>query len=276
MSIPTAITPITVSGKFVRPDGTPAAGVVRFTPSITAVTPGAIVPISPLAVSLDDAGAFSVILAATDDPQWVAAGFTYTVTEQVRGAQERSYSIEVPAAGDPLDLAVVVPVVSVTSVSPYLLAAGGTVRGTLSFSLTAVTDHALEARVAGDATPRLVVYTNGKIEMGNGATRDVNLYRGAPDVLQTDDTFAIGAAATLLLGSTGDVNLYRAGADLLATDDGFAVSGDLQHWGAKAGFFGTAARGKPVVSGAKGANAALASLLTALVNLGLITDSTTA
>jgi hypothetical protein len=33
---------------------------------------------------------------------------------------------------------------------------------------------------------------------------------------------------------------------------------------------------RPVVSGAKGSNAALASLLTALASYGLVTDSTTA
>jgi len=42
------------------------------------------------------------------------------------------------------------------------------------------------------------------------------------------------------------------------------------------GFFGAAAVSKPTVTGSRGGNAALASLLTALANLGLITDSTTA
>ena len=42
------------------------------------------------------------------------------------------------------------------------------------------------------------------------------------------------------------------------------------------GFFGADPVGAQTVSGAKGGNAALASLLTALVNLGLITDSTSA
>lgn len=41
------------------------------------------------------------------------------------------------------------------------------------------------------------------------------------------------------------------------------------------GFNGSAPIGKPTVTGAKGGNAALASLLTALANYGLITDSTT-
>lgn len=43
----------------------------------------------------------------------------------------------------------------------------------------------------------------------------------------------------------------------------------------KVGFNGTAAITKPTVTGAKGGNAALTSLITALVNYGLITDSTT-
>lgn len=41
------------------------------------------------------------------------------------------------------------------------------------------------------------------------------------------------------------------------------------------GFYGSAATAKQTVTGSKGANAALASLLTALATLGLITDSTT-
>lgn len=39
------------------------------------------------------------------------------------------------------------------------------------------------------------------------------------------------------------------------------------------GFFGKPKISQPTVSGSRGANAALASLLTALSNLGLITDS---
>jgi len=45
---------------------------------------------------------------------------------------------------------------------------------------------------------------------------------------------------------------------------------------AQVGFNGAAASGKITVTGAKGSNAALTSLLAALVTLGLITDSTTA
>lgn len=42
------------------------------------------------------------------------------------------------------------------------------------------------------------------------------------------------------------------------------------------GFFGTATQAKPTVTGSRGGNAALASLLTALAAFGLITNSTSA
>lgn len=54
------------------------------------------------------------------------------------------------------------------------------------------------------------------------------------------------------------------------------TNGGLQHTGATLGFFSQAPTTKPTVTGSRGGNAALASLLTALAALGLITDSTTA
>lgn len=65
------------------------------------------------------------------------------------------------------------------------------------------------------------------------------------------------------------VNLYRAGTGLLKTDTDLQVGG-------KFGTNGSAAAAKQTVSGSRGGNAALASLLTALATFGLITDSTTA
>lgn len=53
------------------------------------------------------------------------------------------------------------------------------------------------------------------------------------------------------------------------------IGGALAHKGATAGFFATAPVAKPVIAGARGGNVALASLLTGLATLGLITDNTT-
>jgi hypothetical protein len=74
-------------------------------------------------------------------------------------------------------------------------------------------------------------------------------------------------AGNLLLGTTTDG--MTAGGSL-------AVAKDLAHRGTKVGFYNTAPAAKPAVTGSRGGNAALASLLTALAGLGLVTDSTSA
>lgn len=53
------------------------------------------------------------------------------------------------------------------------------------------------------------------------------------------------------------------------------IAGNLEVGPGSLGFYGTAAIAQPDITGAKGGNAALTSLLTELENLGLITDSTT-
>jgi hypothetical protein len=52
------------------------------------------------------------------------------------------------------------------------------------------------------------------------------------------------------------------------------INGNLEV-GGEVGFYGTAPIAKPTVTGSKGGNAALASLMSALASLGLVTDSTT-
>lgn len=71
-----------------------------------------------------------------------------------------------------------------------------------------------------------------------------------------------------------DTNLYRNAADTLKTDDSLIVGAALQVVG-NIGFYNHATAAKPTVTGSKGANAALTSLLTALAGLGLLTDSST-
>ncbi len=91
----------------------------------------------------------------------------------------------------------------------------------------------------------------------------------------TSNNTVIGSADQLVSGgSANDVLFYHFG------------SGQTQFWSAgvknlslapnQIGFYGTTPIGKPTVTGAKGGNAALASLLTQLASLGLITDSSTA
>lgn len=91
------------------------------------------------------------------------------------------------------------------------------------------------------------------------------------------DTSAGSGSGTLTFGDgvTADTNLYRSTAAVLATDASFFVGSNLRHFGTGLGFYGAAAGTKPSITGSRAGNAALASLLTQLATLGLVTDSTT-
>jgi hypothetical protein len=79
---------------------------------------------------------------------------------------------------------------------------------------------------------------------------------------------AIYGAAIVGFGTTSDVALIGRGGNII-------ISGTDNGGPAKIGFYATSPITKPTVTGSRGANAALASLLTALSNLGLLTDSST-
>lgn len=90
--------------------------------------------------------------------------------------------------------------------------------------------------------------------------------------------------ANALANITADGNVFgvrcrRGGSDvtlLLVDEDGDVWVGGAMRIVGNVGFYDTAPGAKPTVTGSRGGNAALASLLTGLAGLGLITDSTTA
>jgi hypothetical protein len=78
--------------------------------------------------------------------------------------------------------------------------------------------------------------------------------------------------------NNGQVNIDHTGVEIKtvgAADVTIDPARNIKMSGTGLGFFGTPAIAKPTVSGSKGGNAALTSLITALANYGLITDSTT-
>jgi hypothetical protein len=85
-------------------------------------------------------------------------------------------------------------------------------------------------------------------------------------------------------GSTASLMLLKSSGSLLVgtTTDGMtaggslAVAQDFAHRGSNLGFYNTAPAAKQTVTGSRGGNAALASLLTALATTGMLTDSSTA
>ncbi|WP_369271653.1 hypothetical protein AB5J55_17905 [Streptomyces sp. R11] len=117
--------------------------------------------------------------------------------------------------------------------------------GTVTNNVAAAGTPAFGGGVTGDTFDRWRILANGTIEAGSGST-------------------------------ARDTNWRRSAANEWTTDDSVIVTLMLRHLGTTLGFYGAAATTKPVVTGSRGGNAALASLLTALANLGLVTDNTTA
>lgn len=101
---------------------------------------------------------------------------------------------------------------------------------------------------------------------------------GNPDVvLKQNSAGELGYAGPVEFSDTVD---FSGAVNVSGTLTAFGYLGAGGNFGIGSGasqgaFFGATPISKPTVSGSTGANAALASLLTALANLGLITDSTT-
>lgn len=110
MTIPAGITTVVVSGRYIRPDGTPLTGTIAFEPPARLTFPDAdTISAGAATVALDDTGAFAVALIATDVPGMQPKGWTYTVTERMARAPERTYAIVLPAATPAVDLADIAP-----------------------------------------------------------------------------------------------------------------------------------------------------------------------
>ncbi len=108
--------------------------------------------------------------------------------------------------------------------------------------------NALDARVTGDANPRVAITSDGVLRFSAGATAwDVNLSRGAADILHTDDAFravgtlmaghgtaaasgigALGPASEAALTLGADVVVYRSAANIARTADSFYSDAELR------------------------------------------------
>ena len=141
---------------------------------------------------------------------------------------------------------------------------------------SAATNNALMVKATATGTGTVAVLAIETLATGKRAL-DYRVTNDGVSRLRIDTSLGSGSGTlTFGDGSTADVSLYRSGAATLATDGSLAVTAQLRHLGSSLGFYNASAVTKQTVSGSRGGNAALASLLTALASLGLITDSTTA
>ena len=95
MALASSLTTVQITGNYVDFEGNAIQGQVRFTLGdvLRNGTDDQMVPPSSVVVALS-AGAFSVTLPATNDPDVVPVNFTYTVEESFPGG--RTYTISVP------------------------------------------------------------------------------------------------------------------------------------------------------------------------------------
>ncbi|MEU6181157.1 polysaccharide deacetylase family protein [Streptomyces coeruleorubidus] len=123
MALPANFSTVKVFGRYIDINqGTPMQGSVTFTMSQKyLVNPSADVLIFavPIVTSLDETGYFEIDLPATDDPDVIPQGYTWTVTESFNRKAGRTFSIAVPQdTPDPgIDLVTIAPVLPADNVS---------------------------------------------------------------------------------------------------------------------------------------------------------------
>ncbi|MFF2807469.1 collagen-like protein [Streptomyces sp. NPDC058000] len=109
--LPKSIPAVTVTARYLSPDGRPLSGSVTFRAPAQLTFPAADVILGgPVVVSLDAQGQISAPLPATDAPGMIPDGWSYTVTESLSGIPAgRSYQVLLPAEAPEVDLADIAP-----------------------------------------------------------------------------------------------------------------------------------------------------------------------
>jgi hypothetical protein len=109
-AIPSGIATVVLTGRYIRPDGTPLSGSLTFTPPATLTMPGAdTISSGAASIALASDGSFSVILIATDQAGMQPSDWTYTVVEKLSHATGRTFPIKLPEATPVVDLADIAP-----------------------------------------------------------------------------------------------------------------------------------------------------------------------
>lgn len=119
-----SFTIVTVAGTYLRgPEQTPATGDIefRYTAAMQDQLGNVIASTTPIVVTLDATGSFSVGLPATDDTGVVPSGVAVQVTERIEDAAERRYRVLLAKASPSVNLADLSPAVPQDPVFQYSL-----------------------------------------------------------------------------------------------------------------------------------------------------------
>ncbi|GAB1326961.1 hypothetical protein [Streptomyces sennicomposti] len=108
--VPFTIASVTLTGRYIRPDGTPLTGTLTFEPPAHLTFPDAdIISVGLAVAELDSTGAFSINLIATDAAGGEPSDWTYTVVERLHQTTGRTFHLALPAATPVVDLADIAP-----------------------------------------------------------------------------------------------------------------------------------------------------------------------
>lgn len=108
--LPASIPTVSVTARYLSPDGRSLNGTVEFRPPALVTHSEADLFLGgPTRATLDAEGRISVTLPATDAPGWNPVNWTYTVTEKLSGTTRRAYQIALPSAAPTVDLADIAP-----------------------------------------------------------------------------------------------------------------------------------------------------------------------
>lgn len=166
-------------------------------------------------------------------------------------------------------------------------AVAGTNGDTAQIDVTAVGNGAQATKVSSTAVGSAAASTaDNTTTLGKGATASVSRATALGAVATAAESHATAVGCLTNVASTHTqstaigygATTTAANQMMLGTATETAVmpgGAQVGGTGKSVGFYGTAPGVKPTVTGSKGANAALASLLTALATLGLVTDSST-
>lgn len=144
MALPVNYDTVPVRGKYVYLDGTPAAGQVKFSGKVAAVSDAADTVILPntIVATLDANGAFTINLPATNDPDILPNGWTYAVSESFTAGGGRTYEIDAPLSAQFTGI-------DLSEVSPRAASSG---TPTAFVTLTTFNNHVAEASEGSGAS----------------------------------------------------------------------------------------------------------------------------
>ena len=201
-----------------------------------------------------------VLNDSSPDTATSAAPKTYVDTGLAGKASTTHASTHAAAGSDPVTLTQAQITGLVSALAALLPLAGGTMTGDLT-----VNGANLTVKRADNTGAYRLRVTGGALDLEIGGL---------------DVTVSAWSAADFTGTQSNVLRLESAGPHLIGrTQFGttpFDTVHDIDAAGNKLGFHGATAVARQTVTGSRGGNAALASLLTALANLGLITDGTTA